>query len=65
MPDRLTSEKIRELYDLYRKQKTFQNWHNSYVEEVKYFQEIKGADLRTPQNQERLWKANRNFRDAP
>ena len=48
---------IKELYQLFREKDPWENWRTAYLNEVEYFKALSDTELRTPQNQERLWRA--------
>lgn len=57
MPDKLIHDRVLELYEIFCKQKPFQDWYNSYIDDVNYFEGLSDDEMRSPKNQERLWRA--------
>jgi 5-methylcytosine-specific restriction protein B len=60
MEERLSDDRIKALYQRFRESSDhqgWQGWHNSYLEEVANLRKLTDTELRTPENQERLWKA--------
>jgi hypothetical protein len=57
MLEKLSQDRIQELYAIFQKQKSYKDWHDSYIEDVNFFRGLTDEELSLPQNQERLWRA--------
>jgi len=53
----LDSKRLAELYSIFRNKLIWKGWHLSYLNEIEYFKGLSDADLSSPANQERLWRA--------
>lgn len=53
----LTADRIIDLYEQFRKISPWQDWHQSFLAEVNYFNGLTDRDFINPDNQEKLWRA--------
>jgi hypothetical protein len=56
-PDKLSIERIQELYAQYLEQHFRDDWNKNYYEVVNRFRELSDDEFRLPENQEQLWRA--------
>lgn len=57
MPDELSQDRLRDLYDAYVAQHVHAPWFDAYLAEVQHFRQLSEENLRTATEQERLWRA--------